>query len=374
MRAFLTIALLIWSTMHVYVFCRAKSIPVISRYVPRYFLVLLACFLWTSYILAHIFDHFHVGPVARILETIGAEWFGIIFLLLVSLLFVDLITLFGWLWPRYAPLLRGWAVVAASLLSLIAFVQGHRAPVIEKYEVRLPNLRPELDGTVVVLASDFHLGTLVQKDWLEARIQQIEAQHPDMIVLAGDIVEGEDPSEVELLSSFRMLHARLGVWSVSGNHEFDEENENKPDVIEKDGVQVLHDRWAEVRPGLIVAGVDDLTSRHRQGHTGNSIEKALQGHPAKAATILVSHTPWDVETAAQAGASLMLSGHTHKGQIWPFNYVVGFVHPFLAGRYEVNGMPLIVCRGTGTWGPRMRLWRRGEIARITLRSQQSMNP
>ena len=64
----------------------------------------------------------------------------------------------------------------------------------------------------------------------------------------------------------------------------------------------------------------------------------------------------------------MLSGHTHEGQIWPFRYLVHFTHPFLAGRYEVNGMPIIVCRGTGTWGPRMRLWSRGEIARIILRS------
>jgi predicted MPP superfamily phosphohydrolase len=360
--------------MHVYVFWRAKSVPVISRYLPRYVLVALACFLWASYILAHTLDHFHLERVARILETIGAEWFGIIFLLLVSLLFVEVVTVFGRLWPRYAPLVRGWALVAAGLLSLIAFVQGHRAPVIEKYEVRLPTLRPEQDGTVVVLASDFHLGTLLQKDWLEARIQQIEAEHPDMIVLAGDIVEGEDPSEADLLPSLQTLHAPLGVWSVTGNHEFDEENENQPNVLEKGGVQVLHDRWAEVRPGLIIAGVDDLTSRYRQRHTGNSIEKALQARPANAATILVSHTPWSVETAAQAGVSLMLSGHTHEGQIWPFGYVVGFTHRFLSGIYQVNGMTIVVCRGTGTWGPRMRLWRRGEIARITLRSQQSMNP
>ena len=360
--------------MHMYVFWRAKSVPVISRHVPRWVLVVLACLLWASYILAHILDHFHVGLVARILETIGAEWFGIIFLLLVVLLLVDVLTLFGWVWPRFAPVFRGWAIVAAVLLSLIAFVQGHRAPVIEKYEVSLPKLRPELDGTVVVVASDFHLGTLLQSDWLEARIQQMEAEHPDMIVLAGDIVEGEDPSEAELLSSLQTLHAPLGVWGVTGNHEFDEENENQPNVLEKGGVQVLHDRWAEVRPGLIVAGVDDLTSRYRQRHTGNSIEKALQARPANAATILVSHTPWSVEMAAQAGVSLMLSGHTHEGQIWPFNYVVGFTHRFLSGIYQVNGMTIVVCRGTGTWGPRMRLWRRGEIARITLRSQQSLNP
>jgi hypothetical protein len=72
--------------------------------------------------------------------------------------------------------------------------------------------------------------------------------------------------------------------------------------------------------------------------------------------------------AERAGAELMISGHTHGGQIWPFGYLVRTVHPLLAGRYSVNGMPVIVCRGTGTWGPRMRLWHRGEILRVSLRA------
>jgi len=84
-------------------------------------------------------------------------------------------------------------------------------------------------------------------------------------------------------------------------------------------------------------------------------------------TVLLSHTPWQAEKAANFGASLMLSGHTHGGQIWPFGYLVRRVYPLLGGRYEVAGMPVIVCRGTGTWGPRMRLWRPGEILRVTLR-------
>lgn len=140
MRVFLTIALLIWTAMHRYVFGRAKSVPVISRHVPGYVLVVLACCLWASYILRTFWIIFRVGLVARILETIGAEWFGITCLLLVVLLLVDVLTLFGWVWPRFAPV----AIVAAVLLSLIAFVQGHRAPVIGKYEVSLPKLRPEL--------------------------------------------------------------------------------------------------------------------------------------------------------------------------------------------------------------------------------------
>ena len=93
---------------------------------------------------------------------------------------------------------------------------------------------------------------------------------------------------------------------------------------------------------------------------------ALAGRPA-GATILMSHTPWETEDAARDGVGLMLSGHTHNGQIWPFTYLVKLVYPRIYGNYKVGGMSLIVCRGTGTWGPRMRLWNRSELLRITLR-------
>ena len=89
------------------------------------------------------------------------------------------------------------------------------------------------------------------------------------------------------------------------------------------------------------------------------------------ATILLSHTPWQAEKAARAGVGLMLSGHTHGGQIWPFGYLVRRVYPLLAGQYDVDGMAVIVCRGTGTWGPPMRLWPPGEILRVTLRGEES---
>ncbi len=81
----------------------------------------------------------------------------------------------------------------------------------------------------------------------------------------------------------------------------------------------------------------------------------------------LSHTPWETEKAANAGVDLMLSGHTHGGQIWPFDYLVRRRYPLLEGRYEIDGMTVIVCRGTGTWGPRMRLWRPSEIQQVTLR-------
>jgi predicted MPP superfamily phosphohydrolase len=372
MRVFLAVVLFVWTGMHVYVFWRASSVPVIARHLPRGVLWGVACILWMSYIGARILGGLEASAIARFLEVLGANWIGVLFLLLFALLFVDLVTLFGFQLSSFAPSLRGWSLVAGGVLSAIALVQGLRAPVVQNYEVQLAGLPASSDGTVLILASDFHLGTLLGKDWLAARIDQIQAERPDIIILGGDIVEGDDPSEVEFLPLLRRLSAPLGVWAVTGNHEFHAGGQERgTSMLEDTGFHVLHDRWAELKPGLVLAGVDDLTSRRHAGETSNFIGQALAHRPPAAATVLVSHTPWDVDVAAKEGVGLMLASHTHDGQIWPFGYLVRLTHPFLAGRYEVNGMTVIVCRGTGTWGPRMRLWRRGEIIRITLRAQQN---
>ena len=123
----------------------------------------------------------------------------------------------------------------------------------------------------------------------------------------------------------------------------------------------------EVEKGLVLAGVDDLTAGQRQGDSTDLISIALNNRSA-GATIFLSHTPWFAEKAAKAGACLMLSGHTHGGQIWPFDFLVKSRYPLLEGSYNVDGMRVIVSRGAGTWGPRMRLWNRGQILHITFRS------
>jgi len=242
-----------------------------------------------------------------------------------------------------------------------------RPPVVRAYEVRLAGLPADLDGTVLVALSDLHLGSLLGERWLAARVVQVQALRPDAVVLLGDLLEGHGQAEGDLLAQFRRLAAPLGVWAVTGNHESHGGRSTSARLLEDTGFQVLHDRWAEVRPGLVLAGVDDLTSRHRAHLGGDPIRQALAGRPP-GATILLSHTPWEVEKAAAAGVGLMLSGHTHGGQIWPFDYLTRISYPLLGGRYKVDGMPVIVCRGTGTWGPRMRLWRPSEMLRITLRS------
>lgn len=361
-----TILILAATLMHVYVFGRAASVPFVKRRIPRNLLVGAGVLLWIVVFTARFHGRDGSDGVSLTLETIGMTWLGILFLTSVSLLAMDLLTGFGALFPRRAPSLRGWALVAGGLLSAAALVQGARPPVIEEYEVRLPGLPGSMDGTVLVALSDLHIGSILDERWLRARVGQVRALRPDLVVLLGDLFEGHGPPRNGAFPVLGSLSAPLGVWAVPGNHESHGGGDNALLQVETAGIRVLRNRWAEIRPGLVLAGVGNLTTGRLPENGDDKIARALAGRPP-GATVLLSHMPRQAERAAAAGAGLMLSGHTHGGQIWPFGYLTRTAFPLLDGEYDVGGMKVIVCRGTGLWGMRMRLWRPGQILRITLR-------
>lgn len=352
--------------MHIYVFRCASSVPFIVKHTPQKILIGTGVFLWVLFLSARLLGHNSKGIWAYLLEFAGMNWMAVLFLLFVFLLAVDIMTLFGVIFQQVAPLLRGWALIAGLVLSTIALYQGLRAPVIEKYEVTLPGLPHDMDKTVIAGLSDTHLGSLLGKRWLNDRIDQVENLKPDLVVLLGDTFEGHGKIEDDLIEPFKRLSAPLGVFAVPGNHEF--YGKANMQLFKNAGFKLLRNRWKEVKQGFIIAGVDDLTIITRAGYNIDPVHQALKDRP-KGAAILLSHTPWDTGKVAKEGVGLMLCGHTHGGQIWPFGYLVRLFYPLLEGQYTVDGMTVIVCRGTGTWGPRMRLFRPGEILHITLRAK-----
>jgi uncharacterized protein len=368
MMMFIATVFSIWAGMHLYVFWRMSSVPWMEARISHRALAMIMVALGASYLLSRLMYSRHWEMLAHPLEFIGGNWIGILFLLFSALLVVDAVTLGGWLLPDLAPRLRGGAVIAALALSVISLGQGLRPPVVVDYEVELPGLPKERDGLVAVEISDTHLGTLIRAPWMKRVVERVNAMKPDLVFVVGDLADADDGHWEPLLPVLRNLKAPLGVWAVTGNHEYYAGVERSVRFMENAGCSVLRDRWVEVVPGLLVAGVDDLTARRQFGFGNRFVEKALSGRPA-GATILLSHSPWKAETAAAEGAGLMLSGHTHNGQIWPFNYITRLSYPLVGGRYTVAGMPVIVCRGTGTWGSRMRLWPPSEIVRIRLKAK-----
>ncbi|MGH8854705.1 MAG: metallophosphoesterase [Telluria sp.] len=355
--------------LHFYVAARLHSLDAIRNRIPARAWWSGALAVWLVYIAG-----VHIGDESLDWRwwpgQFSLTWLGILTVLSLPLLAADLLTGFGLWWRARAQQARALGVIAGLLLAAFAMFQGMRAPLIVEHEVVLKGLPRALDGTVLVAVSDLHLGAQRRAAWLAPRVAQINALQPAAVLLLGDLVEDNPVGDPELAPTLRGLNPPLGVWAVTGNHEFYGDVEAIVAEFEQGGVRWLRDRQVELAPGLVLAGVEDIGRRMRgkQDVTGG-LARTLPA-ATKDATILMSHIPAPqlVDAASARGVGLMLSGHTHGGQIWPFAYAVSQRFPRYLGAYDVKGMTLYVTRGAGSWGPRMRLWRPGEIVKLTLRA------
>lgn len=365
-----TILITICTLIHLYVFWRITTMPLITQYLSARQIAGIGFVLWSILVLSRFYARHQTGTLACILEMAGMNWLGFMFLIFAALLFSEIITGFGFVFSGAAASIRTMALSAGLLLSLVAFIQGTRTPVVEAYEVTIPGLPDQLDGGVVVALSDLHLGSLRGGKWLDGCIEKVKEQHPDLVLLLGDIFEGHGPPDPQTLKSLAKLSPPSGIYAVLGNHEFHGDADGIADAMEAEGIRVLRNRSVKLPSGLVLAGVDDRRRfRHPIPGSKDLLAKTLKSRP-EGPTILLSHRPGQIKTATRFKVDLMLSGHTHGGQIWPFDYITRRYFPLLEGAFNIDGMTLIISRGTGTWGPQMRLWAPGEISRITLKKQK----
>ncbi|WP_417913984.1 metallophosphoesterase [Candidatus Electronema sp. JM] len=363
---FVVILVSLVTVLHLYAAARLAALW------PNRRRILLAVFalLWLLFALG-LGARMQDGPLW--LEAAGMQWMGILFLLAVGLFAADLSSGFGLFLPKNAVRrLRMTGLACGIILAAVAHVQGLRPPAVERHELAVSGLPAQLDGLKIAVLSDIHLGQLLLgADWLKVRVQQVQELRPDCIVLVGDLFE-RGSQATELVPILRQFAAPLGVFAVRGNH--DAVRPRHPDLagpmLAAANIRLLTNEWTALADGLVLAGVDDLTAASRQAGEGEAnLARALAKRPAGTATVLLSHTPWLTAQAAAAHVSLMISGHTHNGQIWPFGELSRLRYPLFNGTYQIDAMALFVSRGTGTWGPRMRLWQRGEITLLTLRSR-----
>jgi hypothetical protein len=172
-----TVLTVAYTALLAYVLWRATSIPLFSRRSSRKWFTVLGAGLWVTFVLGRFIGHDGTGPLAAMLELVGMTLLGTVFLASVVLFVVDLGTAFGRVLSRWAPTLRGWAIVTGVCLSVLAITQGHREPAVASYEVSLPGLPASLDGRVVVALSDAHIGSQLGEQWFAERLTQIQTLH-----------------------------------------------------------------------------------------------------------------------------------------------------------------------------------------------------
>ncbi|QYC45799.1 putative metallophosphoesterase [Nonomuraea coxensis DSM 45129] len=244
-------------------------------------------------------------------------------------------------------------------------------PVIEPVRVTLPKLDPRLSGLRFAVVSDIHLGPLTGRSHTERIVRMINGLEADVVAIVGDLVDGSVARLGPLARPLKDLESRYGAYFVTGNHEYfspggfaewlDELGELGVRPLRNERVEIAHQGAV-----LDLAGVNDLGGA-TQGD-GPDFAKALGGRTPGRSTVLLAHQPVQVTEAARHGVDLQLSGHTHGGQIVPFNLVVGLQQPVVSGLATVDGVQVYTTRGAGFWGPPVRVGAPPEITMVELRA------
>jgi uncharacterized protein len=320
---------------------------------------------------------------------LGWAIFGLTF---VGLLAIDVVKLVAWIGTRIARRLArreagpanpsrrqalariGGGVVLTTVGAQVAV--GARGALSDPDEVTveivLDRLPPALDGYTIVQLSDVHIGATIGRDQIAAIVAQTNRLGGDAIAITGDLVDGSVAELAPAAAPLAELRAPDGVFFVTGNHEYYSGADAWVAHLRTLGIRVLRNERVElVRGGVAfdLAGIDDHAAHHYAGH-GADLPKALAGRDRSRALVLLAHQPRQAHVAAQHDVDLQISGHTHGGQLWPWHYIVKIQQGgLLAGRYTIGRTQLYVSRGTGYWGPPLRVGAPAEITRIVLRSR-----
>lgn len=328
-----------------------------------------------------------IGEARYWLALSGYTWLGVLFYAVLLLGALDLVRLLARRSRRtHVPesepanpsrrqfLARSVAGSAAFGTGGIALTGVRAAGEIQTPEipVALERLPSALSGFRIAHLSDLHMGPLLHERFLSTVVERTNALRPDLVVITGDMVDASVEALGRELAPLAKLRARCGVAFVTGNHEYYSGAEEWIAFLRARGIRVLQNERVAIGDRTLggatfdLAGVPDAHAVSHQSD-GPDLARALEGRDPERELVFLAHQPIQIASARGLGVGLQLSGHTHGGQMWPFGLLVGLVQPYVAGLHRHHdGTQIYVSRGTGFWGPPMRIGNPAEIASIVL--------
>jgi predicted MPP superfamily phosphohydrolase len=388
---FFVVALAIVGGMHYYIWTRLVRDTAVSEPWRRLLTVGIVAAA-VAVPVAFVVMRARTGALADGFVFGAMLWMGVAFLLLTSLVVVDLgrlaVSVLSSLadWLRHAPeapadperrrlvarAVAGGAVLAAGGATAFAVSSALGDPEIHEVPVKLARLPRQLSCLTIAQITDLHVGRTIGEEEVRRVVDATNRLRPDVVAITGDLVDGSVRMLERSVAPLLDLTPRYGVFFVTGNHEYYSGAAAWVAQLGRMGIRVLRNERVEIGdPGASIdlAGIDDWRSAGMVPGHGPDLPAALAGRDPDRSLVLLAHQHRGVEEAARAGVELQVSGHTHGGQIFPFTLATALVYPYLHGLYGVkdgNGAQIFVSRGTGYWGPPMRLGSPPEIARIVL--------
>jgi len=375
MFRFLLIFFLLYGGLHGYAFWKIKSAfspgPVVLM-----LLTAVMAFMIVAPILIRVSERQGLEWTARTLSHVGYTWMGVLFLFFSFSLMFDacrlLLSPAGWVSKvEVVPFLLSArsAFFFPLILALGVFINGWfdaRNIRLESLTIKTDKISPETGRLRLVQISDVHIGLMNGSDFLSRVLRVVREAKPDLLLSTGDLVDGQLNSMEKVLPLLQDIRPRLGKYAVTGNHEFYAGISDASEFTRKAGFEMLRGKGVTVGGVINIAGVDDPAGRAVGRHRSIGEAELLETLPVQHFTLLLKHQPL-VDRNALDRFDLQLSGHTHKGQIFPFSLITRLYFPLHAGSFQLSGRSrLHVSRGTGTWGPPIRFLSPPEVTVIDL--------
>ena len=332
-----------------------------------------------SYIAGRILERITVCRIADFLTWIGSYWLALIVYFLLMVILIDVIRVADHFLhflpaiirvnPAQTNFILGMVSIGIVFIIVVAGRINAVNPRVREISIDLPKKVNDGNDITIAMASDIHLGAVVGQKQLRKMIRMIDDINPDLILFAGDVID-EDPGSLikkDLGKCLEELQAPMGVYAITGNHEYIGGVTKAVEYLESHNITILRDSVLTLPNGITIIGREDIDSRRFNGKQRKSITELIKYIDPNSPTILMDHQPSNLNDAIDNNIDLQLSGHTHHGQIWPFNYITSKIFRVSYGYEKIQNTHVYVSCGFGTWGPPIRTTARPELVKILLR-------
>lgn len=366
------IVFILFASLNFYIFWRGRqALPKNTIVQTTYLALFLICSL--SFIFAAIFENRLPMVITAILENIGGFWLILFLYFLIAILFADLLRLAdhwlgifpNWIKANYEQvklIYFATVVLIVFVFSVIGYINFNH-PKTVTLNMNYPEKGKNSEPVSMVAISDIHLGNLIRKGRLEKYVELVNSQNSELILIVGDLFDRNLNSvkAQHMDTVLQKLKAKYGVYAVLGNHDYYANVDSSMKYMAQSGIKVLRDSAIAIDDRFVLVGRDDYSNHHRK-----PLKSIISGFDSNLPMILLDHQPVNLSEAVENNIFLQLSGHTHNGQVYPFNLIVAKFHDLTYGYRKTGNTNFYVSSGLGLWGAPIRLGTQSELVKINL--------
>ena len=343
------------------------------------YLIIVVLFLASAFLIGRLIERISVNPVSTVLVWIGSFWMAFMVYFFLQILLIDILRLFNHFFgifpsfitynPQKTKFVAALIVIIITTVTVLLGFINTRFPVLKELNLTINKNAGKLKELNIVMVSDIHLGTINGRNFLSKIVKKINALNADIILIPGDIIDEDIAPVIEdnVGEVLKQLKALYGVYAVTGNHEYIGGVTKAKKYLEEHNITLLNDEARLIDDSFYVIGREDLSIRQFTNGKRKDLSEIVKDVDKNFPLILLDHQPFKLEQAVDNGIDLRLSGHTHHGQLWPFNFITKKVYELSRGYKQKRSSHFYVSCGVGGWGPPVRTNSRPEIVKINLR-------